>query len=55
MIDNNYHANIVRLGIPDRIIEHGEPKELYQECGFDAEAIAAAVRQLSKVKSVVLI
>jgi 1-deoxy-D-xylulose-5-phosphate synthase len=46
MIDNNYSANIVRLGIPDRFIEHGEQKELWNECHFDAEAIKNAVRQL---------
>src|SRR4051812_47777510 len=46
MIDNNYSANIVRLGIPDRFIEHGEQKELWNECHFDAEAIKKAVREL---------
>ncbi len=46
MIDNNYSASITRLGIPDRFIEHGEQKELYDECHFDAEAIKKAVRQL---------
>ncbi|MCX6273727.1 MAG: 1-deoxy-D-xylulose-5-phosphate synthase [Bacteroidetes bacterium] len=45
MIDNNYSASITRLGIPDRFIEHGEQKELYDECHFDAEAIKKAVRQ----------
>lgn len=45
MIDNNYSASITRLGIPDRFIEHGEQKELYDECHFDAEAIKNAVRQ----------
>jgi 1-deoxy-D-xylulose-5-phosphate synthase len=43
MIDHGYHAQINRLGIPDRFIEHGEQKELYDECGFDAKAIVAAV------------
>lgn len=45
MVDNNYSANIVRLGIPDRFIEHGEQKELYNECHFNSEAIKNAVRQ----------
>ena len=45
MIDNNYSASITRLGIPDRFIEHGEQKELYDECHFDAAAIKNAVRQ----------
>jgi len=46
MIDNNYSASITRLGIPDRFIDHGEQKELWAECNFDAEAIKNAVRQL---------
>ena len=50
MIDNNYSANIVRLGIPDSWIEHGEQKELYQECGFDVEAIKTAVRKCAEIK-----
>jgi 1-deoxy-D-xylulose-5-phosphate synthase len=45
MIDNNYSASIVRLGIPDRFVEHGEQKELWTECHFDATAIKDAVRQ----------
>jgi 1-deoxy-D-xylulose-5-phosphate synthase len=30
MADNNYSAQLVRLGIPDNFIEHGEPMELYE-------------------------
>ncbi len=54
MIDNNYSAQIVRLGMPDHFIEHGEQSELYDECHYDTAAIAEAVRQLSGelVKSV---
>jgi 1-deoxy-D-xylulose-5-phosphate synthase len=43
MIDNGYNSRIKRLGIPDAIIEHGEPLELYHECGIDTEGIMAAV------------
>jgi 1-deoxy-D-xylulose-5-phosphate synthase len=46
MLDNGYMAQIKRLGIPDKIIEHGEQMELHRECGFDPEGIAQAVRQL---------
>ncbi|MBP6334402.1 MAG: 1-deoxy-D-xylulose-5-phosphate synthase [Bacteroidia bacterium] len=46
MADNGYSVNIVRLGIPDTFIEHGEQKELYNECHFDSEAIKSAIRQL---------
>ena len=52
MLDHNYTAQIKRLGIPDRIVEHGEQIELHKECGFDPEGIAEAVRAiLGTVKS----
>jgi 1-deoxy-D-xylulose-5-phosphate synthase len=43
MTDNNYHSEIRRLGIPDRIVEHGEQHELHKECGFDPDGIERAV------------
>jgi 1-deoxy-D-xylulose-5-phosphate synthase len=46
MVDNGYQAQVKRLGIPDRVIEHGEQIELHRECGFDPEGIANAVREL---------
>ncbi|OQP64924.1 1-deoxy-D-xylulose-5-phosphate synthase [Niastella vici] len=50
MAQHNYKAEVKILGIPDRIVEHGTPKELYHECHYDAPAIAAAVRELMKGK-----
>ncbi len=47
MADHNYHTHIVRLGIPDRIVEHGEQHELWAECGYDATGIAQQVRNLA--------
>lgn len=47
MIDNGYTAKVKRLGIPDRIVEHGEQIELQRECGFDPAGIANAVRELA--------
>ena len=46
MADNGYQANVKRLGIPDRWVEHGSQLELHKECGFDPEGIAAATREL---------
>ena len=46
MNDNSYKAKIIRLGIPDRFVDHGTQEELYRECGFDAEGIALAARNL---------
>jgi len=44
MIDHGYISQLKRLGIPDKVIEHGEQIELHKECGFDPEGIADAVR-----------
>lgn len=46
MADNNYTAQIVRLGIPDKIIEHGEPEQLHKDCGYDSENIKNTVIKL---------
>jgi 1-deoxy-D-xylulose-5-phosphate synthase len=50
MAQHNYKAEVKILGIPDRIVEHGSPKELYHECHYDAPAIAEAVRDMMKDK-----
>ncbi|MGZ3828211.1 MAG: transketolase C-terminal domain-containing protein, partial [Mucilaginibacter sp.] len=47
MADHNYTAEVVRLGIPDRFVEHGEQPELWAECGYDAAAIAQQVRNMA--------
>jgi 1-deoxy-D-xylulose-5-phosphate synthase len=47
MSDNNYHAQVIRLGIPDQFIEHGEQPELWAECGFNANGIAEQVRKIA--------
>lgn len=47
MADNGYAAKIIRLGIPDKVIEHGEQKELWNECGYDAPGIISAVKKLT--------
>lgn len=51
MVDNHYHAEVIRLGMPDKIIEHGEQSELYTECGFDTKSIAKTALQLVGVKA----
>ena len=48
MADNGYNAEVKRLGIPDVFVEHGTQKELYRECGYDAQAIADVVRTMVK-------
>jgi 1-deoxy-D-xylulose-5-phosphate synthase len=46
MSDNGYNAEVRRLGIPDYFVEHGTQDELYRECGYDAEGIEIAIREL---------
>src|SRR6187200_758551 len=50
MNENNYKAEIKMLGIPDRLVEHGTPKELHHECGYDAQAIKETVLEMMKGK-----
>jgi 1-deoxy-D-xylulose-5-phosphate synthase len=52
MADHGYSARVKRLGIPDKIVEHGTQPELWSECGYDAEAIyLASVEILEKVNN----
>ncbi len=50
MAENNYTAQVKILGIPDKIIEHGTPKQLYDEVGIDANHIAEAIRDMAKIE-----
>lgn len=47
MTDHNYHAKVIRLGIPDRFVEQGAQVELWKLCGYDAEGISEAVKKLT--------
>jgi 1-deoxy-D-xylulose-5-phosphate synthase len=46
MAKHGYSSSIKILGIPDSVVEHGTPKQLQEECGFDANAIAKAARDM---------
>ncbi|MBI1342890.1 MAG: 1-deoxy-D-xylulose-5-phosphate synthase [Terrimonas sp.] len=46
MAENSYKNDLKMLGIPDRLVEHGTLKELHRECGYDADAIIEAVKNL---------
>jgi 1-deoxy-D-xylulose-5-phosphate synthase len=48
MVEHGYQAQVKRLGIPDRFIDHGSQKELWAECGFDADAIVSTSKDLLK-------
>jgi len=49
MADNGYTSRVIRLGMPDKIIEHGTQQELWAECGYDAASIQKAVVSLVPV------
>ncbi|MBK6937852.1 MAG: 1-deoxy-D-xylulose-5-phosphate synthase [Chitinophagaceae bacterium] len=48
MNQHNYTAEVKILGIPDRLVEHGTPKELHRECGYDAQGIKEAILEMMK-------
>ncbi|MBI5217951.1 MAG: 1-deoxy-D-xylulose-5-phosphate synthase [Bacteroidia bacterium] len=50
MNDNGYHSKVVRLGIPDKFIEHGSQQQLRKDCGIDAENIKNTIQSLIKRK-----
>jgi 1-deoxy-D-xylulose-5-phosphate synthase len=51
MADNNYAAQIKRLGIPDKYIEHGEQSELYAECNYNTESIVNTCVEMTGLKN----
>ncbi len=55
MNEHHYKADIKIMGIPDRLVEHGSPKQLYNEIGIDANGIATILREMSIAKKSVLI
>ncbi|MGE9516017.1 MAG: 1-deoxy-D-xylulose-5-phosphate synthase [Solitalea-like symbiont of Acarus siro] len=42
----NYKTSIYKMGIPDKFVTHGEPKDLYKECGYDTNAIVNKVKEI---------
>ncbi|MBP1614299.1 MAG: dxs [Bacteroidetes bacterium] len=45
--DNNYYPKVVRMGLPDKFIQHGSIAELHQLCGLDATSIYQAIMHLN--------
>lgn len=46
MADNGYFAQIQRLGVPDRFVDHGSQKELHIECGYYKDDIVNSAIKL---------
>lgn len=47
---HGYKAEVKILGIPDRLVEHGTPRQLYDEIGIDANGIVNTIREMAEVK-----
>ncbi len=52
---NGYKADVKIMGIPDRLVEHGTPKQLYNEIGIDANGIREAIKEMILQPSATLI
>ncbi|MCF8460509.1 MAG: 1-deoxy-D-xylulose-5-phosphate synthase [Flavobacteriales bacterium] len=50
MSDNGYFAQVQRLGIPDRFVDHGSQKELHLECGYYKDDIVEAAIKLVGIR-----
>lgn len=50
MAQHGYKNDVTIMGIPDRLVEHGTPKQLYEEIGIDAASIANVVRSKMDVQ-----
>ena len=46
MANNDYHAKVNMLGIPDIFIHHGTQEELYNDCHYDTDAIVSSVHKI---------
>ena len=53
MNEHGYKADVKIMGIPDALVEHGTPKQLYAEIGIDANGIANMLRSLVETKVLV--
>jgi len=50
MNDHNYHAEVKRIGIPDEVIEHGNPEDQRGYCGVDKEGVLSAIENMMAIK-----
>jgi len=55
MAENGYSSSVLRLGVPDKFIEHGTLSDLYRECGFDTQGILTVVHEMTKYKKLTIV
>ena len=46
MSENGLQANVKRLGVPDRFIDHGTQQELYRDCGYDEQSMVETAKEM---------
>ncbi len=51
LAEHDYRIPVKILGIPDQIVEHGTPKQLYAASGYDAQAIAQTIDEFITLNS----
>ena len=55
MVDNGYRAEVLRMGLPDRFVEHGTQRELHDLVGIGPNGlVSAAMAMLDEPSSVAL-
>lgn len=50
--DNNYKNDTLRIGIPDRFVDHGSQSELHKEIGIDPDGIVERVKIFCKGRGI---
>lgn len=48
MSENGFTPEILRIGIPDRFVEHGSPEELYHELQMDEQGLVTQIQSFIK-------
>jgi 1-deoxy-D-xylulose-5-phosphate synthase len=51
-IDNNYKNDILRIGLPDKFIDHGTQEELHHLLGIDPNGIVERVKQFYQTNKI---
>ncbi|MCQ2083126.1 MAG: 1-deoxy-D-xylulose-5-phosphate synthase [Bacteroidaceae bacterium] len=48
MSDHGHAPHVIRLGLPDRFVEHGNVQQLMQICGIDRDSVVKALDNIMK-------
>ncbi len=48
---NNYKADVILLGVPNKFIGHGNVEELHKICGYDSDGVVLIVKKLLGIET----